>query len=144
MLTERFNKQRKSELDTIFSKKNISNVWRNIVKDQLRRIDLQDIFDYYDFNYNIDERALLLRNDLLNGNYQCSLPMIFRIEKKFGICRHIVIPQPIDALVLQVITETIRPEILTYIIHSGFISGYQNRYGDNLKPPTNVYHRMTA
>lgn len=35
-------------------------------------------------------------------------------------------------------------EDLTYIIHSGFISGYQNRYGDNLKPPTNVYHRMTA
>ena len=35
-------------------------------------------------------------------------------------------------------------QILTYIIHSGFISGYQNRYGDNLKPPTNVYHRMTA
>ena len=33
---------------------------------------------------------------------------------------------------------------ITYIIHSGFISGYQNRYGDNLKPPTNVYHRMTA
>ena len=35
-------------------------------------------------------------------------------------------------------------DIITYIIHSGFISGYQNRYGDNLKPPTNVYHRMTA
>ena len=34
--------------------------------------------------------------------------------------------------------------LFTYIIHSGFISGYQNRYGDNLKPPTNVYHRMTA
>jgi len=34
--------------------------------------------------------------------------------------------------------------MLAYIIHSGFISGYQNRYGDNLKPPTNVYHRMTA
>ena len=36
------------------------------------------------------------------------------------------------------------PFKLAYIIHSGFISGYQNRYGDNLKPPTNVYHRMTA
>ena len=36
------------------------------------------------------------------------------------------------------------PLDLAYIIHSGFISGYQNRYGDNLKPPTNVYHRMTA
>ena len=41
--------------------------------------------------------------------------------------------------------KTLIPELtLTYIIHSGFISGYQNRYGDNLKPPTNVYHRMTA
>ena len=37
-----------------------------------------------------------------------------------------------------------KTNILAYIIHSGFISGYQNRYGDNLKPPTNVYHRMTA
>ena len=37
-----------------------------------------------------------------------------------------------------------RDLLLAYIIHSGFISGYQNRYGDNLKPPTNVYHRMTA
>ena len=40
--------------------------------------------------------------------------------------------------------EVTRNKLLTYIIHSGFISGYQNRYGDNLKPPTNVYHRMTA
>ena len=38
----------------------------------------------------------------------------------------------------------LKAQHLTYIIHSGFISGYQNRYGDNLKPPTNVYHRMTA
>lgn len=41
-------------------------------------------------------------------------------------------------------TDETKNEILAYIIHSGFISGYQNRYGDNLKPPTNVYHRMTA
>ena len=40
--------------------------------------------------------------------------------------------------------EDIGVVVLAYIIHSGFISGYQNRYGDNLKPPTNVYHRMTA
>lgn len=40
--------------------------------------------------------------------------------------------------------KKITGKVLAYIIHSGFISGYQNRYGDNLKPPTNVYHRMTA
>ena len=41
-------------------------------------------------------------------------------------------------------TDKVNSYNLAYIIHSGFISGYQNRYGDNLKPPTNVYHRMTA
>ena len=54
--------------------------------------------------------------------------------------------EQMDTLVVESNGE---PEInslfqLAYIIHSGFISGYQNRYGDNLKPPTNVYHRMTA
>ena len=46
----------------------------------------------------------------------------------------------------QAVTEHTKKHryYLAYIIHSGFISGYQNRYGDNLKPPTNVYHRMTA
>ena len=48
-------------------------------------------------------------------------------------------------IVMAAITASAQEGIyLAYIIHSGFISGYQNRYGDNLKPPTNVYHRMTA
>lgn len=48
-----------------------------------------------------------------------------------------------EAAILYLVI-TIGVLFLAYIIHSGFISGYQNRYGDNLKPPTNVYHRMTA
>ena len=47
-------------------------------------------------------------------------------------------------LFISCVQEKEDNNVLTYIIHSGFISGYQNRYGDNLKPPTNVYHRMTA
>ena len=49
-----------------------------------------------------------------------------------------------DSVSLSLKVTRIMKITLTYIIHSGFISGYQNRYGDNLKPPTNVYHRMTA
>lgn len=112
MLTDRFHKIRKAELDNYFSKKNISHVWRKIVKDQLRRVDILDIFDYYDFNYNIDSRALLIRSDILNGRYEGSKPLIYRIEKKLGVCRHLVIPQPVDALVLQIITDCISKEIL--------------------------------
>ena len=60
-------------------------------------------------------------------------------EGKVVTARHVVGNETNDLCVLL-------PHIpnITYIIHSGFISGYQNRYGDNLKPPTNVYHRMTA
>ena len=49
-----------------------------------------------------------------------------------------------DNQIIQLSKSLRIQELLAYIIHSGFISGYQNRYGDNLKPPTNVYHRMTA
>ena len=58
------------------------------------------------------------------------------IAKKFG--------QGIGFTIGLILLPFVFFPILAYIIHSGFISGYQNRYGDNLKPPTNVYHRMTA
>jgi hypothetical protein len=135
MLTDRFHQIRKEELENLFSKKNISDVWRKIVRDQLRRVDILDTFDYYDFNYNIDERALLLRTVLLNGNYQPSQPLIYRIEKKFGICRHLVIPHPLDALVLQVITENISQQILN---NQPSKNSYYSRDKHNLRKPHEI------
>lgn len=135
MLTDRFHQIRKEELENLFSKKNISEVWRKIVRDQLRRVDILDAFDYYDFNYNIDERALLLRTVLLNGNYQPSQPLIYRIEKKLGICRHLVIPHPLDALVLQVITENISQQILN---NQPSENSYYSRDKHNLRKPHEI------
>ena len=112
MLTERFNQLRKNILSKIFNKNDIIKVWRNIVKNQLRSLDLKDLFDYYDFNYNIEDRAVAIRNEILNGTYKASQPLIYRIEKKFGVCRHLVIPQPSDSLVLQVLVEDVADKIL--------------------------------
>lgn len=112
MLTDRFHQLRKEELDKVFSKSNITKIWRKVVRNQLRTVDILDIYDYYDFNYNISSRALLLRNDILSGNYSSSKPLIYRVEKKLGICRHLIIPQPSDALILQIITDKISSEIL--------------------------------
>ena len=112
MLTERFTKLRKKELEKVFEKKIIISVWRKVVKNQLRKLDIQDLYNYYDFNYNIEERASVLRTEILNGNYQTVKPLIYRLEKKFGVCRHIIIPQSQDALVLQVITEQLNTEII--------------------------------
>lgn len=112
MQTERFKRLRKDALSKIFNKKAITVVWRKIVKDQLRGLDLKDLYDHYDFNYNIEERAVAIRSEILNGTYKVSQPLIYRIEKKFGVCRHLVIPQPIDSLVLQALIENIAEKIL--------------------------------
>lgn len=112
MQTERFNRLRREKLKKIFQKQEITRVWRKIVKNQLRNLDLKDLYDHYDFNYNIEERAIAIRNEILNGTYKVDQPLIYRIEKKFGVCRHLVIPQPIDAVVLQVLVENIADKIL--------------------------------
>jgi len=112
MQTERFNSLRKEKLKNIFQKQDITNVWRKIVKNQLRNLDLKDLYDHYDFNYNIEERAVAIRNEILSGTYKVEQPLIYRIEKKYGVCRHLVIPQPIDAVVLQVLVENIADKIL--------------------------------
>src|SRR5690606_22863384 len=112
MQTDRFNQLRKEKLSKIFERKQIINVWRKIVRDQLRNLDALPIFDHYDFNFNIEIRAEAIRSEILGGTYKVSQPLIYRIEKKFGICRHLVIPQPIDALVLQVLVEYVSTEIL--------------------------------
>src|SRR5436190_3797713 len=112
MQTERFNRLRKSRLSSIFTRKDIANIWRRTVRNQLRSVDLKDLYDHYDFNYNIDDRAASLRTDILNGTYRSAQSLVYRIEKKHGICRHLVIPQPLDALVLQVLIESVAADIL--------------------------------
>lgn len=112
MQTERFKRLRKDALSKIFEKNAITTVWRHIVRNQLRSLDLKDLYDHYDFNYNIEERAAAIRSEILNGTYKVSQPLIYRIEKKFGVCRHLVIPQPIDSLILQALIENIAGKIL--------------------------------
>ena len=68
------------------------------------------------------------------------------LRNKYGIAYDAVMSMAVHLDNRNGVFSLIEEEVstLAYIIHSGFISGYQNRYGDNLKPPTNVYHRMTA
>lgn len=113
MQTERFNSLRKRTLSNVFDKKRMIEIWRKIVRTQLRTLDLSDLYDHYDFNYNIEDRVGMIRNEVLSGLYKVSQPLIYRIEKKYGVCRHLVIPQPDDALVLQTIVEYINEQILS-------------------------------
>ncbi len=103
--TERFHLQRVKDLQEIFSETNLVEVWRNVVRQQLRSQDISDLHDYYDFNVNIKERSAFIQQQILSGQYRAKSPLIYKLEKKYGVCRHIMLPCPSDALVLQTIVE---------------------------------------
>jgi Reverse transcriptase (RNA-dependent DNA polymerase) len=132
MHTERFRHLRKDALSGILDKAAVSSVWRKIVRNQLRNLDIKDIFDHYDFNYNIEDRASTIRDDILNGTYKPVAPLIYRIEKKYGVCRHMVIPSPADALILQVLVESVAEQI---IAKQPSANAFYSRDKHNVKKP---------
>jgi hypothetical protein len=103
--TARFNVVRKRPLGRLFSAENLSTIWRSVVRAQMRSTDILDIHDYYDFNLVIEQRAKEIRSLILRGQYKASSPLIYGLEKRYGVCRHLMIPSPSDALVFQTITE---------------------------------------
>ena len=103
--TARFAVLRRKILKKLFTASNLAAIWRSNVWKQMRNLDISDLHDYYDFNYSIEERANEISLQILQGQFKASNPLIYKLEKKYGICRHIMIPSPSDALVFQTITE---------------------------------------
>lgn len=107
MKTERFIQLRQGAIEPHFSKEKLKVTWRQKVKHQLRGAEIRDIFDNYDFNFSIEKRAETIRADILDGGYKALKPLVVKVEKKMGICRHLIIPHPSDALIMQTLSEVI-------------------------------------
>lgn len=112
MHTERFQKLRKKSLNIVFEKEVATKIWRSTVRSQLRSMDIKDLYDHYDFNFNIEDRIQAIKASILDGTYVVGTPLIYKTEKKYGVCRHMVIPQPEDALVLQCLIEKVSTSVL--------------------------------
>jgi hypothetical protein len=110
--TARFSVLREKALGKLFTTENLSSVWKNVVRAQMRALDISDLHDYYDFSSSITEKTKEIRNQILKAQYNASSPLIYRLEKRYGICRHIMIPTPSDALVFQTITEYLAPLVI--------------------------------
>lgn len=131
--TARFDVIRAKTLRTLFTPRNLKEVWRKVVRNQLRRnIIIMDLHDYYDFNFNIEKRAAEICHQVLGGNYKASNPLVYKTEKKFGICRHLMLPGPGDALVLQTIIEHIAAPLISSQPTS---KAYYSRDKHNLRAP---------
>jgi hypothetical protein len=103
--TARFEIERQKQLAQLFTQARLIQVWRKLVRQQLRRQAILDLHDYHDFNSTIGAQADSIIERVLSGQYRAEVPVIFKMEKKLGICRHMMIPSPSDALVFQVLAD---------------------------------------
>lgn len=110
--TARFDVQRRQELEAVFVPDRMVKVWRGLVKEQLRRLEVSDLHDYYDFNFNIESRCESIVERVLSGQYRADTPLVYKLEKKLGICRHMVLPSPSDALVFQVLADALFEDLM--------------------------------
>ncbi len=110
--TARFKVLRSKEIEKIFSSNNLKELWRSEVKNILRKQDLLDLHDYYDFNRSIQSHAADIEAEVLGGRYRPEPPLVFRLEKKMGICRHMCLPTPTDSLVFQALTNALEKKLL--------------------------------
>jgi hypothetical protein len=105
--TARFELQRRQQLLELFVNGRMVNLWKSMVKQQMRDFTITDLHDYYDFNYAIGSRVDSIIERVLAGQYRAEMPLIYREEKSLGVCRHIQIPAPSDALVFQLLTDAL-------------------------------------
>jgi hypothetical protein len=110
--TARFELQRHEQLKTLFKAETITKVWRASVKDQMRAFEIKDVYDYYDFNFAIEQQATAIAEKVLSGHYRAEAPLVYRLEKKHGVCRHLMVLSPSDALVFQLIADVLHPQIV--------------------------------
>src|SRR5262249_9541125 len=96
----------------VFTRQRLVAVWKDLVRQQLRRQAITDLHDYYDFHSTIDAQTDGIIERVLNGQYRSEAPVIYKLEKKLCICRHMIIPSPSDALVFQVLTDAIYPTLM--------------------------------
>jgi hypothetical protein len=78
----------------------------------MRSFEIFDLHDYYDFNYAIESRADTIVEKVLSGQYRAESPLVYRLEKSFGVCRHVMVPTPSDALVFQLLTDSLYKSVI--------------------------------
>ena len=74
--TARFELERKKQLKQLFTRSRLIQLWRNLVRDQMRRFDITDLHDYYDFNFAIEARAEAIIERVFAGQYRAEVPLV--------------------------------------------------------------------
>jgi hypothetical protein len=101
----------KLALQRVFRPARIRDVFKDHVWAALRGQQCKDLLFYYDYRRGINDRADLLSSVIAKGNYRPKASLPISISRSDLLARHMHIPHPDDALVLQCISESLLPLI---------------------------------
>jgi hypothetical protein len=104
-------KLRQKEIGEVINKYRLKATWKNKVRSALRDQFLPDPVDFYDYQLNINRIAEQLEITVLSGNYVPRSPKRIAQEKSKGLCRLLTIPNPLDILVLQCLSDALYADI---------------------------------
>lgn len=98
-------------LRKIVAASKLRTLWKNTVRDHMRRQLVPDAVEFLDFHIHLKQRSNELENAICSGEYQPRRTTRMRLEKSRGLCRQIVLPSPEDALILQALSNSLWDEI---------------------------------
>ena len=104
--------ERRSRLKTILTKPRLQSIWNNHIRQALRQQNVTDLADYYDVHLDLGVRITNVTDRIFRGVYSPNTPVRVLLEKSKGLCRQLLVPDPIDALVLQTVVNSVLTQIL--------------------------------
>lgn len=104
-------KSRISKLDYLFSKNSIVKIWKDKVRNDLNSLIVKDPIENLDMHSCIEEEARKINSLVVSGNYLPKEPLRILSEKSKGLCRQIVIPDRVDAIIIQKLSDAVYPSL---------------------------------
>lgn len=128
-------------LETVFTASRLRDVFKDHVWSALRNQQCQDLLSYYDYRRLLDGRSEQLAGIITSGNYRPKASLPISISRADLLARHMHIPHPDDALVLQAISEALlRPiQDTSPSANAFFARSHQEHTGLHTQQQFNIY-----
>lgn len=127
-------------LETLFYDSGIKAAWRETVKKQLKDQSIQDLIDFKDYDYKLDTVATALKDTIISGVYEPKPAKRFLIEKSKGLCRQMTVVQPIDLLVLEMLSRIVHADLKKAApTKKAFFQPNDGNFKNNLRPLEQQY-----
>lgn len=103
--------QKSKDLRRLVASNNLQALWKKQIRDKMRTQAVPDAVEFLDFHFEIKKRTVQIESLICGGNYLPTPILRLTMEKSRGLCRQIALPDPSDALVLQILSNRLWSEI---------------------------------